>query len=401
MFLSQPLTPQGVWIVCLLFLGAFCQSSLIPAMGYFIVEGLNEPAWKIGIYTGIVTPLTMLVNRQFGKQIDGRTPIRKLLGIAVAGYTLFAAILASGPSFAILVVCGAPLMALANSASATTFSYGRLYAADASLNIPRYNSLLRSATSLAWMISPAVSFMLFAQIGFQKTFLVSAIMGLVWFAIWHRTVPGDFRAPERQAAAVALGGFDWALWLAALACTLFALCNVLFTSALAIYTIKEVGLPGSTPGLMLSAKCFVEVIAIFAAPRLVQMTSSRTILLLAAALACGVFLMMTQIETVHGALGLSLLEGLYYGLFAGVSITYIQDFIPTQPGRATAIYMNCLFMGSMIGSVSMGFIASAFDFRAVVFVAAIAGGGAFVTLLLTPAMTRATAGVKHSCDGSP
>ena len=353
-------------------------------MGYFIVEGLHEPPWKIGIYTGFLIPLSMLANRQFGRRIDGKTSIRTLLGFAICGHILFAAILASGPSFLIMVLCGAPMMALANTSSTTTFSYGRLYAANASLNIPRYNSLLRSATSLAWMISPAVSFMLFAQIGFQKTFLISATMGLVWFAMWHWTVPATFRAHERQEHTLAPGGFDWALWLAALACTLFALCNVLFTSSLAIYTIKEIGLPESTPGLMLSVKCFVEVLAIFLAPRLVQMASSRAILLLAAALACGVFLLMTRIETVHGALSLSLLEGLYYGLFAGVSITYIQDFIPSQLGRATAIYMNCLFLGSLIGSVSMGFIASAFDFRMVVFTAAGAAAASFLVLLLTP-----------------
>ncbi|SHM89849.1 MFS transporter [Roseibium suaedae] len=383
MFLSQSLTPQGVRIVCLLCFGTACLSSLIPAMGFFIVEGLNEPAWKIGIYTGLATPLTMVVNRQFGRMIDNRVPIRWLLGVAVAGYTLFATILALGPSFAVLVLCGAPLMALANSASATTFSYGRLYAVESALNVPRYNSLLRSSTSFAWMLAPAASFILIAQFGFQKTYLISAILGVLWLAMWHFIVPATYRAPERKEIGPATVGFDWPLWLAALACTLFALGNVLFTAALPIYTIKEIGLPGSTPGLMLTAKCLVEVIAIFTAPRLVQITGSRPILLIAAALSVVVFLMMSQIETQHGAIATALLEGLYYGLFAGVSITYIQDFIPTQPGKATAIYMNCLFMGSMIGSVSMGIIASATDFRTVVYVAAMVGAGAFFTLLLT------------------
>lgn len=383
MFPTQSLTPQGVKIVCLLCFGTACLSSLIPAMGFFIVEGLNEPAWKIGLYTGLATPLTMVVNRQFGRMIDNRVPIRWLLGAAVAGYTLFASILALGPSFAVLVLCGAPLMALANSASATTFSYGRLYAVESALSVPRYNSLLRSSTSFAWMLAPAASFMLIAQFGFQRTYLISAILGVLWLVMWHFTVPANYRAPERRETGPATVGFDWALWLAVLACTLFALGNVLFTAALPIYTIKEIGLPGSTPGLMLTAKCLVEVIAIFTAPRLVQMTGSRPILLIAAALAVGVFLMMSQIETQPGAIGTALLEGLYYGLFAGVSITYIQDFIPTQPGRATAIYMNCLFMGSMIGSVSMGFIASAFDFQMVVFAAAGVAALSFVVLIFT------------------
>ena len=42
--------------------------------------------------------------------------------------------------------------------------------------------------------------------------------------------------------------------------------------------------------------------------------------------------------------------------------------------------MNGLFLGSFIGSVSMGLIASAFDFRTVVFVAAGSGLAVLVAL---------------------
>lgn len=54
-----------------------------------------------------------------------------------------------------------------------------------------------------------------------------------------------------------------------------------------------------------------------------------------------------------------------------------------RPGRATAVYMNSLFLGGMIGSVSMGFIASAADFKTVLFVAAGASLAAFTILLAT------------------
>ena len=52
---------QAVLILLLVFFGALCTSSLIPAMGYFIVEGLKQEPWQIGLYTGLVAPLTMVV----------------------------------------------------------------------------------------------------------------------------------------------------------------------------------------------------------------------------------------------------------------------------------------------------------------------------------------------------
>ena len=71
------------------------------------------------------------------------------------------------------------------------------------------------------------------------------------------------------------------------------------------------------------------------------------------------------------------------GLFAGVSISFVQSFAPDRPGRATAVYMNSLFLGGMIGSVSMGIIASATDFRTVLYVAACSSVVALIVLMAT------------------
>ncbi|WP_417687306.1 MFS transporter [Roseibium sp.] len=374
---------QGFRILFLLTLGTVCTSSLIPSMGYFIIEGLQQPAWKIGFYTGLVTILTLVINRRFGRLLDGSVPVRRLLGLSIAGFLAFAGLLSSSPGFEVLVLAGAPLMALANGAMATTFTFGRLYANESKLDAGRYNALLRMGVSLAWMIGPAAAFFLIAEIGFQKTYMISGAAGVLWLLAWHLIVPADFRAPLKTTTTQNAEAANWPLRFAAFACVLFALGNVLFVSAMPIYFIKEVGLPGFTPGLTLSLKCLVEVIVILSAARLAERFGSRQVLTFAALLAVGSFLLMAHASSVFQAGAFSMLEGVYYGLFAGVAISYIQSFIPDKPGQATALYMNSLFLGGMIGSVSMGFIADAFDFRTVVFAAACAGAGAFLLLTLT------------------
>ncbi|MEP4033457.1 MFS transporter [Roseibium polysiphoniae] len=382
--IALPVLPkQGLHIVFLLVLGSTCTASLVPAMGYFIVEGLQQPPWKIGLYTGLVTPLTMLVNRRFGRLLDGSVPVRKLLGLSVGCFVLFAGLLASGPRFEVLVLAGAPMMAIANGATATTFTFGRLYANARDINAGRFNALLRMGVSLAWMIGPALTFVLIAEIGFQKTYFLSAALGLVWLTSWHFLVPGGFTAPPKTRKDEPAKSMDWALLLAALSCTMFALANVLFTTAAPLFFIKEAGLPGFTPGMTLSIKCFFEILVIFAAARLAERFGARQILLVAALLGVFAFGFMAQVTTVAEAAAYAALEGLYYGLFAGIAITYVQSFIPEEPGKATAIYMNSLFLGGMIGGVSMGFIADAFDFQMVVYAAGGVGALAFVLLILT------------------
>ena len=201
--------------------------------------------------------------------------------------------------------------------------------------------------------------------------------------LWQFSVPKDFRALKHPGKTAYRNGIDWTLWLAAFSCMFFALGNVLFTTALPMFLIDEAGLPGFAPGLSLSVKCFVEIFAIFAAARLAERIGTRRVLSLAAFLAIVAFSLFSQADSIGEVVVYAAVEGLYYGLFAGVGVTFIQSFTPDKPGRATAVYMNSLFFGGMIGSVSMGFIASTMDFRTVVFFAAGAGLCALAFLQLT------------------
>jgi len=79
------------------------------------------------------------------------------------------------------------------------------------------------------------------------------------------------------------------------------------------------------------------------------------------------------------------LEGLYYGTFAAVGMTFVQGFARGKIGRATALYMNSLFLGSMAGTTGMGIIASLYGFRAVIVAAAICMVAASAILFLTRA----------------
>ena len=63
---------------------------------------------------------------------------------------------------------------------------------------------------------------------------------------------------------------------------------------------------------------------------------------------------------------------MFYGTFAAVAMTYVQEMSPTRVGRATSAYMNSLFLGGMAGILTLGAVATAYDFRAVIVGALIA-----------------------------
>lgn len=382
LFVARP-PRQGGLIFLLLVTGSICMSSLIPVMGFFIIEGLGEPAWKVGFYTGIALPLSMLINRWFGEKLDQGVRVRRLLLVSVSAFICFCMVLASIPSFVLLVLLGAPLMSIANGSSSTTFTYGRLYAEQAGFDITRTNSWLRMGISLAWMIGPALAYVLIDQFGFMVTFAVSGAAGVLWLLLCFSCVPADYAGPQRSREKDKAEKTDWGMLLAALCCLFFAVSNTLFVSAMPLFFIREAALPGYAPGLSLSIKCFLEIFAIFASARLAQRFGVRGVIYAAAIAGTVTMVLFTQVSSVVGVVSYAALEGLYYGLFAGVAITFVQSFAPEKPGRATAIYMNSLFMGGMIGSVSMGFIATAFDFRTVLLFSAASLASAIVVLVFT------------------
>ena len=375
---------QSLLILMLVFMGGLSASSLVPMMSLFIVEGLGREPWHVSIYSGIVIALTMAVNRLFGERIDRGTNVRRLLLVSILCFLAGTTSLAFLQSYVLLVTGGALFLGLSNAALSTTFTYGRLHAEQSGLDTTIFNSWLRIAASLAWMIGPALSFTIIGIWGFRTTFVVSAILGLVWLAVWNFAVPGDFRSPPRQAKTGTSGlGSDRLLLIAAAACLFFSLTNSLYIMAMPLFFVQEVGLPYYAPGLSFSTKCLVEVPAIFAAGLLAKRIGERNVLYIAAIIAVATFLAISEIRTVPQMIAIAAFEGLYYGLFAGVGITFVQSFSGGRTGRATSMYVNSLFLGGAIGGISMGFVATGFDYRAVVFVSAGFAFCALITLFAT------------------
>ncbi|RFB80332.1 MFS transporter [Methylovirgula sp. 4M-Z18] len=389
--ISQLFPPkQTLQISLLLLISGTCMSALVPVMGYFMIDELGESAWTVGIYNGLVTAITFALNRWTGGQFDKGAIVLRLLLAAGGAYCAAALMLIVAHGLTILLVVVAPLMGIASTGMSTTFAFGRVAAERARVPVARANSWLRAAISLAWMIGPALSFTLIGAYGFGPAFAASAVLGVVWLALLVWFVPADFRADQHRKSNTQANDINWGLMLAALICLMFVLVTALFESAMPMYFIQDVHLPAYAPGLHLSIKCFLELFTIFSSSALVDRIGIRRVLIGAALIAVTTMVLYAEISSLAELIAVSALDGIYYGLFAGVAVTYCQSFEPDRPGRATAVYANSYAAGNMVGSMAMGFIASATSFRSVIFVAAYAAWAvAGVLALEVPLRQRA------------
>lgn len=155
---------------------------------------------------------------------------------------------------------------------------------------------------------------------------------------------------------------------------------MLYTVSMPIYLIDELGFPAFAPGMSFAIKCLVEIPAIYWATHLAARWGDRSVLMCSALLAIFVMTLMTKVNSVPMLAAYAALEGAYYGLFAGTMVGFMQSFAFGRMGRATSIYVSSLFIGGMIGSISVGAIASVYGFKGGVYLAIFSACLAFTVM---------------------
>lgn len=378
---------RAVWTLLLLLVGVMSTSAIVPFMGVYIVEGLGKDPWMISLYSAMTILVALVVNRQFGEWIDAGRRVRPLVLVCIVAFAIANCAVLIVQSYWILISVGFLCFGIASAAVSTMYSFGRLYAEREGLNITRYNSYLRSMTSLGWMISPALAFFMAGQFGYLAVFKMALGLAAVWAVLWYFVMPADFSVEPRVKPGADKAPipevFNRPLWYAAFACFCFSLAHMLCSNALPLFYIQEVGLPTFAPGLSFSIKTFVEIIAILSSPLLISRLGARSALLCAAVLGVLAFWVLSLVTNLPLLIVGSALEGLYYGLFAGVGITFVQSFAAGRMARATSLYMNGLFLGGLIAGASMGLIAQFFDFKTAIQLASLGTIAAFVVLFAT------------------
>nr|WP_234892257.1 MFS transporter [Agrobacterium vitis] len=373
-----------------LFIGTTCSSMIGPFMAYYIVEGLGRAPWTISLYAAGVTVLGIICTRTFGRWLDAGIAPFPLIGVALAGYLLATSALSISPSFRIVLTFGVLGFGLSSSAVSTMFSLGAVVAERGKITRSRSNAFLRATTSTAWMIGPAVAFLFAERFGEAAVFKLAFALACCWALMWWIIIPRDMTLrPKSGSVHAHSSNKDVGLWLAAAFVFCLSSAHSLTFSALPLFYVREVGLPGYAPGTAFSMKTFVEVLAIFTTPMIISRFGLKGPLVAVALLATVTILLLSYVQTYPQMLAGAALEGLYYGLYASIGISFVQSFSGDRPAQATALYWNVLSVSGILAGPATGLIAQVYDFRAVIRVASVVA--AFAALLLFTSMFR-----KHS-----
>lgn len=378
------------------FMGAVIVAGLVPVMGYYIVDGLGQQPWMMGVYSAITLMTALFCNRLFGKQIDQGRMIkpRLLLTILFCFINLF--LLSLHTSVWVICLINAILFGIGNGSLSIMYSFGRLFAEQTGRNPQKLNARLRLCVSAGWMIGPAVSFQLIPMIGFAALFASLAAMTVIWALICWQTIPQDFKnhiPPAKPHDASVSMATRYKVLIVNIPILGIGLANSFFLGSMALYFSQTLRLPVETAGYGLMIKCFVEVIVIFLSVKLAQKIGNRVLLALASIIGCLFYLLMAQASSQMDVFLLEGLDGLYYGIFAAISLIYIQNHLPDRIGVATAYYVNALFLSGFIGNLGMGVIATFYGYGVLLWISAACTLMALISLVVVELIYRPTANV--------
>lgn len=363
---------HAILFLTLLFVGTACNAMAISFMGFYIIQSLGQAPWSISLYTGVFALVVILSNRVFAQHMDqGANPFA-MIGIAASGYFLAAAALSLSPGFLTIVTIGVVGFGVGSSAMSTMFSLGGVIADRADIMRSTFNAYMRATTSTSWMIGPALSFTVADRFGVEMVFQIALALSLLWLSLWWWTAPRDAATPPKTNSNpdTEKAAHNPALRMAILFVFCLAMAHSLTFSALPIFFVREVGLPGYAPGAAFSTKTFIELFAIFSTPFLIARFGLRNSLIGAAILAIIAILVLATVTTFGHMIVGAALEGFYFGLFSTLAISFVQSLSKDRPAYATAMYWNTMMVTLVVAGPAAGFIAQIYNFQTVIFTGA-------------------------------
>ncbi|PZU73260.1 MAG: MFS transporter [Rhizobium sp.] len=360
---------QAYMIALLVFIAGSTNAAVVPFIGFYIIQVLGHPPATVGFYSVTAALASIVASRVYGERVDAGMRVKPLLLFSVCG-ALVAAAAASFGHMALLVAVTATGMGLSNAASTLIFSYGRYHGRVKGLDTAAYNAFLRTMVSLAWMLVPAAAYLIFDLAGAKAVFVNAMLMAVIWGGLALVVVPLNQTSPmERRPQGEGDTPRNMPLLLAAAASFCMSFAHALCASALPVFLVREVGLP--------------EVLLILLAPRIMRRISPRLLLSGAAITAIIAFNIIASVTTLPAMLVGAAMEGAYYGLFAGTCLTFVQGFARGRTARATALYMNSIFLAALFAVPLMGFVSQYASFGASIRLASVGAGAALLLLFLT------------------
>jgi SET family sugar efflux transporter-like MFS transporter len=353
--MSRRLLPLG-----LAFLAAGLSIALVgPFLSLFLSDTVHAGPLRVSAFLIIAPVAGVLISAAIGRVSDRRPMRRRLLIIAALAGLVGSALAAVVRDYWVLLGLSVTAFAVAGSLFPQTFAYAReVLQRDAPARAALGISTLRTVFSVAWVAGPPLAALLLTHGGFTAVYGAAAIMYAVaalvawrWLSEVETPVarPLDEPAPEPGPAAprsvllLTIAGF-----------TLLQAPLTLGAQAMPFFIERDLGGAVGEAGLVFGLCAALEIPLMLSFGVLTTRVPVRALIL--AGIGCGVVYqaVIAVAPAVWVLMVAQVLNALYIASMSGLGISYVQDMLPSQPGRATTLYANTFPIGQIVAGSLFG-----------------------------------------------
>ncbi|MEU7867172.1 sugar efflux transporter [Dactylosporangium sp. NPDC049140] len=302
----------------------------------------------------VAGPLASMVSSSLLGRLSDRRPIRRrlLLTAALAGFT-GAVATAFVREYWILLALTMTLTALSGALFPQSFAYAReVLSQRGSTRAAMSISTLRMVFSVAWVAGPPVAALLLQAGGFRVLYLTAAAMYALAAAVILRRLdevspPAHHeRPPARRAGAV--------VWCTVGAFAVMQAAGVLNVQAMSLYLGHVLHAQVRDAGLILGLCAALEIPLMLGFGALSTRYPLRRLIVLGAGVGVVYYTLVALVSHSWQIAALQVLNASFIAAVQGLGISYVQELLPGEPGRAATLAGNAFPVASLLAGPVMG-----------------------------------------------
>ena len=297
--------------------------------------------------------------------IDRANPIRlSILALSFAALSTFCVLAAV---YSVWFLLAATVLGAAASIGASSiFVYDERYGPRGETNAGLYRT--RLLLSVAWIVGPPLSFIVFWLAGFAAVAAVTVTLAV--FASVAMILVGRSRPPHPKIEAPPktsgetkgnVLGF-WPIFVVMVATTC---ANVLHSINMPLYLIETLGALEFLPGFVMATAAGIEVVVISLLPRLTRATSDEVVLWSGLVLGVVYFALLSLISDPVVILFCQLLYGSHFAATTVVCLPLLRRALSGGTGSLAAQFNNASRIGGLLGSALFAILAARLGYHGV------------------------------------
>ncbi|MFB9443707.1 MFS transporter [Dactylosporangium vinaceum] len=324
-----------------------------PFLALFLSTEVRAAPALVGAFL-VAGPLASMVSSSILGRLSDRRPLRRrlLLTAALAGCAGMTAT-AFIREYWILLVLTTTLTALSGSLFPQSFAYAReVLAQRGSTRAAMATSTLRMMFSIAWVAGPPIAALLLQAGGFRVLYLTAAAMyaiaaAVVLLRLEEVSPPAHVeRPPARRAGPV--------VWCTLAAIAVMQAASTLNVQAMSLYLGHVLHAEVRDAGLTLGLCAALEIPLMLGFGALSARYPLHRLIVVGAALGVAYYALVSLATHSWQVAALQVLNASFIAAVHGLGISYVQELLPGEPGRAATLAANAFPVAALLSGPLLG-----------------------------------------------